>query len=342
MFRIFSVAFLVLVASALAAQAGLTICNETDSRKSVAIAYAADDSWTSEGWWNIDSGECSLVLSGDLSNRYYYYRATSGGEQFNKDDVEFCTEPTVFEISGDISCAMGGYDSSPFEKIDTGQTAREFTLRLVNQDAPAPRGDNADLPEYGTDQNAGRFGEPYQASGYFQGCDIEDGAEYCAWVIDGMIQFAYPDAGTAPELMHALESFPINTPMTVWADLVAVYDATTELVVRGFSYADGFDPYINIRDDLQGQWLEEGGEPSSLFFYGARQYAYYDGELVGDALIEISDSCDVSNGEGPVLIVTQREDPEDNACYLIESSSWYNLHLVYLPRGVDILYRKDG
>ncbi len=115
-----------------AAQAGLEICNDTGALQSVAIGYKGDTDWTSEGWWNIAPQDCALVLAGDLTRRYYYYYAEAAGITFESQNFQFCGNEEIFEITGDTDCESRGFDTLSMREIDTGETARDFTLTLVD------------------------------------------------------------------------------------------------------------------------------------------------------------------------------------------------------------------
>ncbi len=90
------------------AQAALEVCNQTETPRSVAIAYKDGDDWRSEGWWNIDVNECKDVVKGELKQRYYYYRATHKGQEVKAGDYNFCSTSKVFDIIGDEDCASRG------------------------------------------------------------------------------------------------------------------------------------------------------------------------------------------------------------------------------------------
>ncbi|MBV0913936.1 DUF1036 domain-containing protein [Rhodobacteraceae bacterium ASV31] len=113
-----------------AAHANLEICNDTAATQTVAIGYQGADDWTSEGWWIIAPGECSIPLAGDLQQRYYYYRATSD-DGVIEGDYSFCVDTEAFTIVGDTECERRGYETVDFEEIDTGPTALTYTFRIA-------------------------------------------------------------------------------------------------------------------------------------------------------------------------------------------------------------------
>ncbi len=123
-----------LVGVAGAAQAGLEICNDTGDKQSISIGYKGDDDWTSEGWWNVEPGECVQPVSGDLKKRYYYLRAEVDGGEFEGGNYYFCTTPTEYTIVGDTECESRGYDREDFVEIDTGETATHHVYRMTAGD----------------------------------------------------------------------------------------------------------------------------------------------------------------------------------------------------------------
>ena len=119
-------------ALATGAHAALEICNDTNTLQTVAIGYKGDRDWVSEGWWNIEAGDCAVVLAGGLTRRYYYYYAESSNEDFEGQDYRFCASDEIFTIEGDTGCEERGYETLSMREIDTGERARDFTLTLVN------------------------------------------------------------------------------------------------------------------------------------------------------------------------------------------------------------------
>ena len=56
------------------AQADFRLCNNASSRVSVAIAYTNGKTWVSEGWWNLKSNACEVLLRGNLGPVLLYLR----------------------------------------------------------------------------------------------------------------------------------------------------------------------------------------------------------------------------------------------------------------------------
>ena len=117
------------------ASADFRLCNTTNDRASVALAYTDGTRWISEGWWNLKGGGCEVLLRGPLAAEFYYVYGIDerGGEWKGK--AFMCTRDRVFRIVGRDNCLVRGYDRTGFFEIDTGKEARSWTVQLT---APAP------------------------------------------------------------------------------------------------------------------------------------------------------------------------------------------------------------
>jgi len=112
---------------------GLRICNETRYVQAVSLGYQdKDDSWVSEGWWDLAQNQCATVLSGELQKRYYYYRAEAKGGPLTEDAYMFCTSAEEYTIVGDSECEERGYKREGFAQIDTGPTGTYFVFTLTD------------------------------------------------------------------------------------------------------------------------------------------------------------------------------------------------------------------
>jgi uncharacterized membrane protein len=119
------------VAGADPARADLRLCNRTDSRVGVAIGYKDQQTWTTEGWWNIASNTCETILAGPLVSRFYYIYAVDydhGGEWSGHSVM--CTRDREFTIQGIEDCVARGYDRTGFFEIDTGEQ-KSWTVQLT-------------------------------------------------------------------------------------------------------------------------------------------------------------------------------------------------------------------
>jgi len=114
----------ILVLLSTPAFAELEVCNTTETKMNIAIGYEDEGTWTSEGWWVAEAGECVDVISGDLTKRYYYVLVDSYGEEGLYDKPErvfnFCVADEAFTIRGDEDCEARGYETRDFNEVDVG------------------------------------------------------------------------------------------------------------------------------------------------------------------------------------------------------------------------------
>jgi len=120
------------VAFARPADASLTFCNQASEGKAayVAIAYSlGNNNWKSQGWLNIQPGECATAVEGPLKNRYYYFGETDGDYVWRGDN-RFCVSSKQFQLTGsDKKCSGANTRWEKFLEIDTKDSA-DFTMNL--------------------------------------------------------------------------------------------------------------------------------------------------------------------------------------------------------------------
>ncbi|MEM7300854.1 MAG: DUF1036 domain-containing protein [Pseudomonadota bacterium] len=308
------------------AQAELKVCNESGAKRSVAIAYKKDGAWQSEGWWNIDNGLCKTVVSGDLKQRYYYFRATSDGRNIGEGKYSFCTDPKVFTIVGEKDCQYRGYEKSNFDVIDTGKSAASFTFTIAASNTSASK---PSQPQKKTNIAPGTHGEPFTRFGVFQGCDIFDGASYCAFHAEGWKHFAWKDGGTPDAVLDELESYKLGTALTFEGDTKSFGDITSDVVIRDFRAASN-DPHQSVRQMMQGKWRSTSDSSNVFEIAGSEQTEIYGGEVLGANYLRWRDQCDGSNGAGPVILATNPEDRQEPICHFIVSVTANKLVLSYI------------
>ena len=130
--RILATCFAALTMAGFAApaKADLKLCNLTPSRVGVALGYADQQGWASEGWWNIAPQACETLLKGPLIPRWYYIYAVDydkGGSWGGP--ARMCTRDKLFTIRGHTSCQERGYNQTGFFEVDTGENL-DWTIKL--------------------------------------------------------------------------------------------------------------------------------------------------------------------------------------------------------------------
>lgn len=125
-----------------AAQAAFLFCNHTQWVIEAAFGSREDGTWTSEGWWQIQPGQCARVSNKPLTQRFYFYYAralTVTPKDEHKRTVwsgkyAFCTDNKAFRIEGDSNCEARGYRQQGFQEVDVGLRQRDYTLTFRDSD----------------------------------------------------------------------------------------------------------------------------------------------------------------------------------------------------------------
>ena len=346
------------------AHAGLEVCNQTDGAQSIAIGYKGENDWTSEGWWNVEPGDCATLVGGDLTKRYYYYHAVSRAGQFRGQDYIFCTQGQAFLIEGDTDCTKRGFEETDFREIDTGETAKSFTLTLVansssGSDAGAASGKPSgegntqsvnvvpDEPDVAVSQTnlqsdlpAGRHGEAFDTSALFQGCEIEDGREICAFHAGGIKLKTFYRGPTPDDMLYALESMALNTPVKLAGDMVEARGLQQAVVLRSVRAQPGADKHAIPRRQMQGRWLSRSDSKSEINIRGSEIYVRYEGSYRSSRYMQLADRCDGLRGAGPVLIQTSLRDREPT-CYRIKTLNATAMELEPVKGGSAIRFLRN-
>src|SRR5947209_15799010 len=126
------------VALPTSAHADFRLCNNTNARVSVSLAYTDGQHWVSEGWWNLKPSACEILMRGPLAAQYYYIYAMDerGGEWKGK--AFMCTRDREFRIDGREDCFVRGFDRTGFFEVDTGKDAKNWTVQLTDPGKPGP------------------------------------------------------------------------------------------------------------------------------------------------------------------------------------------------------------
>lgn len=124
--------FALLVTASEPAHADFRLCNNTSGRVGVAIGYKDSEGWLTEGWWNLSSRSCEVLLRGALVARFYYVYAIDydrGGEWSGQ--AFMCSRDKEFTIRGTEDCLARGFDRTGFFEVDTSEQ-RSWTVQLTD------------------------------------------------------------------------------------------------------------------------------------------------------------------------------------------------------------------
>tara|TARA_R110000868_G_scaffold35362_1_gene126872 strand:+ start:648 stop:1643 length:996 start_codon:yes stop_codon:yes gene_type:complete len=126
------------------AQAGMTVCNESDGDIATAIGYRVGELWQSRGWWRLHAGECARLLAARLetaSSFYYAERITPSRRlALNAGQENFCIAPARFLAEERTGCSERGYATASFRRIPE-PTDGGVRVTIEESDFEGPRRD---------------------------------------------------------------------------------------------------------------------------------------------------------------------------------------------------------
>lgn len=121
--------------------AAFLFCNKSATLIEAAFGYREDVKWISEGWWQIQPGQCARVYGKPLTQRFYFYyaRMMQPPAPERKPAVWagkslFCLDNKAFRIEGYERCEKRGYLQQGFQQVDIGLGQKDYTLTF--QDGP--------------------------------------------------------------------------------------------------------------------------------------------------------------------------------------------------------------
>lgn len=117
------------------ASATVTVCNKSNDKAFVAVAYNVNKMWQSDGWTHVEANQCKDFLnSDDLTRSGYLYIADNDWRQWSIEDKtapvlnkNFCLKQEPFAIDkADMNCGSTMLRKT-FQKRDV---AGDYTIRL--------------------------------------------------------------------------------------------------------------------------------------------------------------------------------------------------------------------
>lgn len=138
--RLFQLLAVVVMVGALvlpsSARAAFLLCNHASAAVEAAFGYNEQSTWVSEGWWQIQPGQCARVYNKPLTQRFYFYYARVLTQSANKESrppvwegkYAFCVDSKAFRAEGDGNCEARGLRQQGFHEVDIGPNKRDYTL----------------------------------------------------------------------------------------------------------------------------------------------------------------------------------------------------------------------
>lgn len=297
--------------------ADFRICNEAQVPTSIAVGYRdiENEIWVTEGWWNLDQGECATPLPGSLRSRYYYVLGDVAEGPGWSGTFDMCTDTDEFTIRGDEACEDRGYTTSLFYEIDTGD-ARSWEESLTeagrgsaktkgSSDDPAPLPSAAPIPQIAADVT-------------LQTCTGRGADLTCSFHGQGFKWIAEAANGSAAPLLRKLRSMPVGTTMTLDGEVLEMGDITITYKLRGLTTTRARTDHETVLAALQGRWQSDEDDSYVQHIKGAESDETYDGEVLETMYLQIGSSCGDLD-DGLYLIKRLPEEHDTPYCYTLEN-----------------------
>lgn len=165
---------------------------------------------------------------------------------------------------------------------------------------------------------SGTYGEPIEDVALLQGCIFEQEVPTCELSRNGFSYYVSWNEPTPSYIVEALGTLYVSAPIWLRGDLVNMGDMSAELAVHAMRLDPSLDPYADIRANLQGDWVFAADPAYTSSVWGDRVTEKVNGEYSSEYTLQLADSCEKSNGQGPVMIA--HIDPwSEPPCIIIEA-----------------------
>ena len=170
--------------------------------------------------------------------------------------------------------------------------------------------------------------------------EIEEGREICSFHSGGIKLQTFYRGPTPQDMMFALESMALNTPVHLAGDMVEDRGLQQAVVLRSVRARPGADKHAIPRRQLQGRWLSRSDSRSEINIRGSEIYVRYEGSYRSSRYLQLADRCDGLRGSGPVLIQTSLRDREPT-CYRIKTLNATAMELEPVKGGTLIRFLRN-
>ncbi|MBQ4824209.1 DUF1036 domain-containing protein [Leisingera sp. HS039] len=319
-----------------AAQAGPSICNDTEALHQLAVSLRIDGRWVVQGWQPLIPGDCAEPVPAGYQGRFLYFRAKSPGYSFRDDSVRFCTAQGRFRIEHGSDCTAQGYAMQGFAKTVTAPAGPQVLLSTRSQ---SERREAAfATSEDGHDATEDQF--HYAAEVVFQGCKQQKspGAVTCSFVGGGMEFGAVGKVRISDPVFTFLLGLVRGTPLAIDGEIVTRFGSFAELELHSVTprVPNRFDKMLQ---NMQGEWRSVQNPKDRFAISGAVRQVRYGGRQMTPEFVTIQQSCRGMGFTGDFLMAWDSQSGT-KLCYQIDSLTRDGMTLTYLPRGTRLDYER--
>lgn len=104
-----------------AANASLSLCNQSFDVLNIAIAEPGGDDYITRGWWRVAPNQCATLLRDPLeAKEYFVFAADVFGNEALSGVTPMCVGTRKFEIENQKDCLIRGFLDARFYEVDPG------------------------------------------------------------------------------------------------------------------------------------------------------------------------------------------------------------------------------
>jgi uncharacterized membrane protein len=115
------------------AKADLIVCSRASEKAYIAKAWYSKGNWVASGWTHVNSGECEVILVGDMrSTSAYVYASDQNWQPWKLEEGEtaiFCLQQSSFRINNAEGRCSTNMIPKTFYKI-VSPDSYDYTVRL--------------------------------------------------------------------------------------------------------------------------------------------------------------------------------------------------------------------
>lgn len=189
----------------------------------------------------------------------------------------------------------------------------------------------------------GTFGEPYNVTAIFKGCELTNAQMQCKFLTDDQRYVAFNDGKTRDDLLKQLAKLPLNKSYQIEGDVMNYGDITAEVTIRKLSPVKetGIEEYLN---PLIGLWRSMEDQSYTIRFTSDfKKYDYTNGDISVESSFGFTKECGdptVLRAGATLLQVNGPYGNDDVLCYDIVTNTEEALTLMFLPRGNFLEFKK--
>ena len=116
-------------------KADYNVCNKDTKIAYVAIGLNENNKWVTQGWYNLEPGECKIIISGALNKFYYIFAKDPDGVPWSGKTTMCINSKERFRIEGYEDCLARGWEQAQFFQVDTNNKA-DHTTNLTSSVEP--------------------------------------------------------------------------------------------------------------------------------------------------------------------------------------------------------------